>query len=85
MFPFIFLGETYNGCTTEGRNDGYRWCATTNDFDMDKKYGFCPSRGEWPVRFRENLNQCSAVTGTWFLIVVVPVVCDRHGSDWWKL
>ncbi|XP_034732504.1 matrix metalloproteinase-9 isoform X1 [Etheostoma cragini] len=44
VFPFVFLGEQYDSCTTEGRNDGYRWCATTNNFDTDKKYGFCPSR-----------------------------------------
>lgn len=46
VFPFTFLGEEYNGCTTEGRTDGYRWCATTSNFDTDKKYGFCPNRGE---------------------------------------
>uniref|UniRef100_A0A669D5L0 Matrix metalloproteinase-9 n=1 Tax=Oreochromis niloticus TaxID=8128 RepID=A0A669D5L0_ORENI len=45
VFPFIFLGEEYDSCTTEGRSDGYRWCATTGNFDQDKKYGFCPSRG----------------------------------------
>ncbi|KAM9829179.1 matrix metalloproteinase-9 [Syngnathus typhle] len=44
VFPFTFEGKEYDGCTTEGRNDGYRWCATTNNFDQDKKYGFCPSR-----------------------------------------
>ncbi|MBN3275478.1 MMP9 protein, partial [Polyodon spathula] len=44
VFPFVFLGETYNKCTTEGRRDGYRWCATTSNFDKDKKYGFCPNR-----------------------------------------
>ncbi|KAM4610027.1 matrix metalloproteinase-9 [Polymixia lowei] len=44
VFPFVFLGETYDGCTTEGRNDGYRWCSTTNNFDTDKKFGFCPSQ-----------------------------------------
>lgn len=46
VFPFTFLGEEYDSCTTEGRSDGYRWCATTDNFDRDTKYGFCPSRGE---------------------------------------
>lgn len=44
VFPFTFLGEEYDSCTTEGRSDGYRWCATTKNFDTDKKFGFCPSR-----------------------------------------
>ncbi|KAJ6655560.1 hypothetical protein lerEdw1_005031 [Lerista edwardsae] len=43
-FPFIFDGKSYDACTTEGRQDGYRWCATTANFDRDKKYGFCPNR-----------------------------------------
>lgn len=47
VFPFIFQGKEYDSCTTEGRTDGYRWCATTSNFDKDVKYGFCPSRGEW--------------------------------------
>ncbi|KAM9855850.1 matrix metalloproteinase-9 [Aulostomus maculatus] len=44
VFPFVFLGEEYDSCTTEGRSDAYRWCATTDNFDKDKKFGFCPSR-----------------------------------------
>lgn len=44
VFPFVFDGKSYNACTTEGRQDGYRWCATTSNFDHDKKYGFCPNR-----------------------------------------
>ncbi|XP_077192258.1 matrix metalloproteinase-9 isoform X2 [Paroedura picta] len=44
VFPFIFEGKSYEGCTTEGRTDGYRWCATTDNFDRDQKYGFCPTR-----------------------------------------
>lgn len=45
VFPFVFEGKSYQGCTTDGRTDGYRWCATTANFDQDKKYGFCPNRG----------------------------------------
>uniref|UniRef100_A0A452SMY2 72 kDa type IV collagenase n=1 Tax=Ursus americanus TaxID=9643 RepID=A0A452SMY2_URSAM len=41
-FPFRFQGTSYESCTTEGRTDGYRWCGTTEDYDRDKKYGFCP-------------------------------------------
>ncbi|NXJ89679.1 MMP9 protein, partial [Corythaixoides concolor] len=44
VFPFIFDGTSYDSCTTDGRSDGYRWCATTANFDQDKKYGFCPNR-----------------------------------------
>ncbi|XP_076015460.1 matrix metalloproteinase-9 [Genypterus blacodes] len=43
VFPFVFLGDVYDSCTTEGRSDNYRWCATTDNFDTDKKYGFCPN------------------------------------------
>ncbi|KAJ8343326.1 hypothetical protein SKAU_G00306550 [Synaphobranchus kaupii] len=41
-FPFTFQGDKYDGCTTSGRDDGYRWCATTENYDNDKTYGFCP-------------------------------------------
>uniref|UniRef100_A0A671R261 72 kDa type IV collagenase n=1 Tax=Sinocyclocheilus anshuiensis TaxID=1608454 RepID=A0A671R261_9TELE len=44
-FPFTFQGEKYDSCTTSGRDDGYRWCATTEDYDRDKTYGFCPETG----------------------------------------
>ena len=45
VFPFTFLGKEYSACTTEGRNDGHLWCATTSNFDKDKKWGFCPDQG----------------------------------------
>ncbi|XP_051509367.1 matrix metalloproteinase-9-like [Myxocyprinus asiaticus] len=44
VFPFVFQGVKYDSCTTDGRTDGYRWCATTANFDTDSQYGFCPNR-----------------------------------------
>uniref|UniRef100_A0A8C8EJN7 Matrix metalloproteinase-9 n=1 Tax=Oncorhynchus tshawytscha TaxID=74940 RepID=A0A8C8EJN7_ONCTS len=44
-FPFVFLGNQYDSCTSEGRGDGRLWCATTSNFDADTKWGFCQDRG----------------------------------------
>lgn len=57
-FPFTFQGEKYDSCTTSGRDDGYRWCATTEDYDRDKTYGFCPETGQ---SISCNKSQCRAI------------------------
>uniref|UniRef100_A0A087X893 Matrix metalloproteinase-9 n=1 Tax=Poecilia formosa TaxID=48698 RepID=A0A087X893_POEFO len=44
VFPFIFQGKMYKSCTTDSRINGQRWCATTSNYDTDKKYGICPKR-----------------------------------------
>lgn len=48
VFPFTFLGQSYSACTSQGRQDGKLWCATTSNYDTDKKWGFCPDRGTRP-------------------------------------
>lgn len=78
LFPFLFLGKEYSDCTTEGRGDGRLWCATTYDYEHDKKWGFCESEvlfhnRMWAelvflaqylvcVRERENNNLCFPVS-----------------------
>uniref|UniRef100_A0A8C2BVY1 SEL1L adaptor subunit of ERAD E3 ubiquitin ligase n=1 Tax=Cyprinus carpio TaxID=7962 RepID=A0A8C2BVY1_CYPCA len=41
IFPFLFQEKEYSECTTEGRGDGRLWCATTYNYNTDKKWGFC--------------------------------------------
>lgn len=46
IFPFNYQRTTHYTCTTSGRNDGLRWCATTSNYDTDGKYGFCIEQGK---------------------------------------
>ncbi|XP_068120881.1 uncharacterized protein [Hyperolius riggenbachi] len=41
VFPFIYRGIYYNSCTAAGQDDRRLWCATTRNYDNDKKWGFC--------------------------------------------
>ncbi|XP_033854652.3 macrophage mannose receptor 1-like [Acipenser ruthenus] len=44
QFPFKFEQKWYADCTKDGRSDGNLWCATTTDYDKDKKWGKCPTK-----------------------------------------
>uniref|UniRef100_A0A452SFN1 Protein sel-1 homolog 1 n=1 Tax=Ursus americanus TaxID=9643 RepID=A0A452SFN1_URSAM len=43
-FPFLFLDKEYDECTSDGREDGRLWCATTYDYKADEKWGFCEKK-----------------------------------------
>ena len=42
MFPFKYKGDTYYDCLSETiENRTSPWCATTDDFDRDKRWAYC--------------------------------------------
>ncbi|XP_053331436.1 protein sel-1 homolog 1 isoform X2 [Spea bombifrons] len=51
-FPFLFMEKEYAECTTDGREDGRLWCATSYDYKTDLKWGFCETEEEAMQRRR---------------------------------
>ncbi|XP_061444611.1 C-type mannose receptor 2 isoform X2 [Rhineura floridana] len=40
--PFKYDNQWFYDCTSMGRGDGHLWCATTQDYGKDERWGFCP-------------------------------------------
>ncbi|XP_078504411.1 fucolectin-1-like, partial [Lissotriton helveticus] len=44
LFPFIYKGVSYKSCITKDRSA--MWCATTSNYDSDRRWIECYGRGE---------------------------------------
>ncbi|KAM9778958.1 protein sel-1 homolog 1 [Syngnathus typhle] len=52
VFPFVFQNKEFSDCTAQGRGDGRLWCATTYNYDHDKKWGFCETEEQAQLRLQ---------------------------------
>ena len=43
VFPFIYKGVKYTSCIDHDQPYHQFWCATTSNYDVDFKFGYCPS------------------------------------------
>ncbi|XP_077307893.1 72 kDa type IV collagenase-like isoform X4 [Lithobates pipiens] len=41
VFPFTYKSKSYSDCTRDDDSEGHLWCATTANYDEDKKWGYC--------------------------------------------
>lgn len=75
VFPFTFLGDTYEACTASGRSDGKMWCASTKSYDDDRKWGFCPDQGALLYTQPAILNTLTVCVSVCSL--TVSISCDE--------
>ncbi|KAK1170415.1 matrix metalloproteinase-9-like [Acipenser oxyrinchus oxyrinchus] len=43
VFPFVYRGNTYEYCTTDGWWPSHPWCATVSNYDIEPIWGYCPT------------------------------------------
>ncbi|OXB67694.1 hypothetical protein ASZ78_015226, partial [Callipepla squamata] len=66
VFPFKFGNKWYADCTDAGRADGWFWCGTTADYDVDKRYGFCPLKCKWTTCSDQKNNRLLCIINSEF-------------------
>ncbi|XP_053865736.1 epididymal sperm-binding protein 1-like [Malaclemys terrapin pileata] len=42
IFPFVYKSQLYHSCTNAGDKMGNFWCATTQNYNQDKLWSYCP-------------------------------------------
>ena len=76
VFPFYYDGKNYTSCTYKDCKHNLPWCATTNNYDRDKKWGHCQTD--------KDVTDCIDLhsrCGTWAMdgecVVNAPYMCQK--------
>uniref|UniRef100_UPI00358F5348 fibronectin-like n=1 Tax=Myxine glutinosa TaxID=7769 RepID=UPI00358F5348 len=85
-FPFFYNGHKYTECTSAGRSDDMQWCSTTETFDIDHKFGFCPMELHEEVCVSHGVQY--HVGDTWNmkheLGYMMQCTCNGNGRGAWR-
>uniref|UniRef100_A0A8D0LBA3 Phospholipase A2 receptor 1 n=1 Tax=Sphenodon punctatus TaxID=8508 RepID=A0A8D0LBA3_SPHPU len=85
VFPFKHNNKWYHECTSDSREDGLYWCATTGYYEHDEKWGFCPNAETDCDIFWEK-NPDTQVCYQFNLLSILSwnkarVACQMQGAD----
>ncbi|XP_066485386.1 epididymal sperm-binding protein 1-like [Tiliqua scincoides] len=58
-FPFTYKKQTFFDCTDQDEPSGRFWCATTKDYDEDKRWSFCADINRNPGTAEQGNNTAS--------------------------
>ncbi|XP_062994082.1 epididymal sperm-binding protein 1-like [Elgaria multicarinata webbii] len=64
-FPFIYKGQSYLSCTTDGDSNGKLWCSLSKNYDQNPQWTYCEPSEHRPCTFPFVFNNesYSACTG----------------------
>lgn len=65
--PFKYDNQWFHECTSTGREDGHLWCATTQDYGKDERWGFCPIKSK-----SGGTHPCPSLPGAFLLLPFPP-------------
>ncbi|XP_077307888.1 72 kDa type IV collagenase-like isoform X2 [Lithobates pipiens] len=81
VFPFKYKWKWYLDCIGEDSSEGRLWCATTADYDEDKKWGYCTYNFIRAIGGNANGQPCVfpfKYKSTWY-----PDCTDYKSSNLW--
>ncbi|XP_078351706.1 uncharacterized protein LOC144636384 [Oculina patagonica] len=76
VFPFIYDGMKYTECTYKDCKHNKPWCATTSNYDKDKKWGHCQTDSD-VTDCMDRHSRCGQWARDGECIVNAPYMCEN--------
>ena len=77
VFPFIYDGMKFTECTYKGCKHNKVWCATTSNYDKDKKWGHCQTDSDVTADCIDRHSRCGEWARDGECVVNGPYMCKK--------